>query len=90
MLHEATKAYIIWLLEDTNLCMIHAKQITILPRDMQLAQRIRGKLLCQVIHHHSLFCQSRKRSCSAIIIGFIGDTVISSFQGTSSFHKNNG
>ena len=24
-LHEATEAYIIWLLEDTNLCTIHAK-----------------------------------------------------------------
>ena len=33
-LHEATEAYIIWLLEDTKLCVIHAKCITILPRDM--------------------------------------------------------
>ena len=33
-LHEATEAYIIQLLEDTNVCMIYTKCITILPRDM--------------------------------------------------------
>ena len=38
VLHEATEAYIIQLLEDTNLCAIHAKCITIPPRDMQLAR----------------------------------------------------
>ena len=37
-LHEATEAYIIWLLEDTNLCTTDAKCIIILPRDMQLAR----------------------------------------------------
>ena len=41
-LHEAAEAYLIQLMEDTNFCMIHAKRITILPRDMQLAYRIRG------------------------------------------------
>ena len=39
-LHEATKAYIIRLLKDMNLCAIHAKCITILPQDMRLARRI--------------------------------------------------
>ena len=29
-LHEATEAYIIWLLENTNLCAIHAKCISVL------------------------------------------------------------
>ena len=33
-LHEATEAYIMHLLEDTNLCAIHAKYVTILWRDM--------------------------------------------------------
>jgi len=28
--------------EDTNLCAIHAKRVTIMPKDMQLARRIRG------------------------------------------------
>ena len=30
------------LFEDTNLCAIHAKRVTIMPKDMQLAKRIRG------------------------------------------------
>ena len=36
-LQEATKAYIMGLFEDTNLCAIHAKRVMILPQDMQLA-----------------------------------------------------
>ena len=31
------------LIEDTNLCAIHAKRVTIMPKDMQLARRIRGE-----------------------------------------------
>ena len=42
-LHEAAEAYLVWLFEDTTLCTLHAKCITIKPRDMQLARRIRGK-----------------------------------------------
>lgn len=41
-LQEATEAYLVGLFEDTNLCAIHAKRVTIMPRDMQLARRIRG------------------------------------------------
>ena len=40
-LHEAVEAYLVDLLEDTNLCCIHAKRVTIMPKDMQLARRIR-------------------------------------------------
>lgn len=42
-LREASEAYVINLFEDTNLCAIHAKRITIMPKDMQLARRIRGE-----------------------------------------------
>jgi histone H3 len=42
-LQEASEAYLTSLFEDTNLCAIHAKRITILPKDMQLARRIRGE-----------------------------------------------
>lgn len=42
-LQEASEAYLVSLFEDTNLCAIHAKRVTILPRDMQLARRIRGE-----------------------------------------------
>lgn len=41
-LQEATEAYLIHLFEDANLCAIHAKRVTIMPRDIQLARRIRG------------------------------------------------
>ena len=42
-LQEATEAYLVSLFEDTNLCAIHAKRVTIFPRDIQLARRIRGE-----------------------------------------------
>ena len=42
-LQEASEAYIIHLFEDTNLCAIHAKRVTIMPKDIQLVRRIRGK-----------------------------------------------
>lgn len=42
-LQEATEAYIVGLFEDTNLCTIHAKRVTIMPKDIQLARRIRGE-----------------------------------------------
>ena len=43
-LQEATEAYLVGLFADTNLCCIHAKRVTILPKDIQLARRIRGEL----------------------------------------------
>ena len=42
-IQEATEDMIVHLLEDCNLCAIHAKRVTIMPKDMQLARRIRGK-----------------------------------------------
>ena len=42
-LQEACEAYLVGLFEDTNLCAIHAKRVTIMPKDMQLARRIRGE-----------------------------------------------
>merc|ERR1711992_20229 len=42
-LQEASEAYLVGLMEDTNLCAIHAKRVTIMPRDIQLARRIRGE-----------------------------------------------
>ncbi|CAD7945839.1 unnamed protein product [Amoebophrya sp. A120] len=41
-LQEATEAYMVGLLEDTNLCALHAKRVTIMPKDMNLARRLRG------------------------------------------------
>ena len=42
-LQDAAEAYLIGLFEDTNLCAIHAKRVTIMPKDIQLAQRIHGE-----------------------------------------------
>ena len=42
-LQEASEAYLIKLFEDTNECALHGKRVTILPKDMQLARRIRGE-----------------------------------------------
>ena len=42
-LQEAAEAYLVQLLDDSNLCAIHAKRVTIQPKDMQLARQIRGE-----------------------------------------------
>jgi histone H3 len=42
-LQEASEAYLVSLFEDTNLCAVHAKRVTIMPKDIQLARRIRGE-----------------------------------------------
>ena len=42
-LQEAAESYLVRLFEDTHLCAIHAGRITIMPKDMSLARRIRGE-----------------------------------------------
>ena len=42
-LQESAEAYLVGLLEDSNLCAIHAKRVTIMPKDIQLVRRIRGE-----------------------------------------------
>jgi len=41
-LQEASEAYLVGLFEDVCLCAMHAKRVTIMPKDMDLAKRIRG------------------------------------------------
>ncbi|EMF12022.1 histone-fold-containing protein [Sphaerulina musiva SO2202] len=41
-LQEAAEAFLVHLFEDSNLCAIHAKRVTIMQKDIQLARRIRG------------------------------------------------
>mmetsp|Transcript_9721 Transcript_9721/g.12243 ORF Transcript_9721/g.12243 Transcript_9721/m.12243 type:complete len:135 (+) Transcript_9721:106-510(+) len=41
-LQEAAESHLVGLFEDCNLCAVHAKRVTIMPKDMQLARRIRG------------------------------------------------
>ena len=42
-LQEAAEAYLVGLFEDTNLCAIHAKRVTIMPKDIQITRRIRNE-----------------------------------------------
>jgi histone H3 len=42
-LQEASEAYLVGKFEDTNVCAMHAKRVTIMPKDMQLACCIRGE-----------------------------------------------
>ena len=42
-LQEAAEAYLVAFLEDSNLCAIHARRVTIMPKDIQIARRLRGK-----------------------------------------------
>ncbi|KAJ7529487.1 hypothetical protein O6H91_15G053600 [Diphasiastrum complanatum] len=40
-LHEATENHLTTLFEDAYLCAQHAKRVTLMPRDLMLAMRIR-------------------------------------------------
>ena len=42
-LQEISESYLVSLFEDTQLCAIHAHRVTIKPKDIQLARRIRGE-----------------------------------------------
>ena len=42
-IQEATEAYVVSLLSDSNLCAIHAKRVTVMPKDLLLARRLRGE-----------------------------------------------
>ena len=44
-LQEAAEAYLVGLMEDVNLCDIHAKRMRIMPKDIQLAWHIHGEHL---------------------------------------------
>jgi histone H3 len=42
-MQEATESYVIGLLSDSNLCALHARRVTVMPRDIHLARRLRGE-----------------------------------------------
>lgn len=41
-IQEAAEAYLVKLFEDSNLCAMHAKRVTVMPKDMLLARRLSG------------------------------------------------
>ncbi|XP_035205070.1 uncharacterized protein LOC118180030 [Stegodyphus dumicola] len=61
-LQEASEAYLVGLFEDTNLCAIHAKRVTIMPKDIQLARRIRGEPSTTI---------AETLGCDGIVFGFL-------------------
>jgi histone H3 len=40
---QAAEAFVVFIFEDANLCAIHAKRVTVMPKDIWLAQRLRGE-----------------------------------------------
>ena len=52
-LQESAEAYLVGLFEDTNMCALHAKRVTILPKDMMLARRIRGEQASDIYAGHA-------------------------------------
>lgn len=42
-MQEATESYVISVLSDSNLCALHARRVTVMPRDLHLARRLRGE-----------------------------------------------
>ena len=44
-LQEGSEAYLIGLLEDSQLCTFHVKHMTLMPKDMQLAQRLQRDMV---------------------------------------------
>ncbi|XP_031215364.1 uncharacterized protein LOC116082629 [Mastomys coucha] len=61
-LQEACEAYLVGLFEDTNLCAIHAKRVTIMPKDIQLARRIRGERKEENMNHFQQKCGKPEKS----------------------------
>ena len=51
-LQEAAEAYLVGLFKDTNLCAIHAKRVTIMPKDIQPGQKNQRRT-CVVFHHQT-------------------------------------
>ena len=50
-LHEASEDYLVTLLEDANLLVIHARRVTLQPRDIQLARRIWGDKVWDILEY---------------------------------------
>ena len=42
-LQEEAECYLVHLKEDMNLCAIHTKHVTIMPKDIQIAHQIHGE-----------------------------------------------
>ena len=41
-IQNAAEAYLVSIFEDANLCAVHARRVTVMPKDFQLVKRIRN------------------------------------------------
>ena len=55
VLQEAGEVFLVRLLEQANMCAIHAKRVTIMPKDIQLARRLRGGYLRGIVYSLTLW-----------------------------------
>ncbi|CAB1313304.1 unnamed protein product, partial [Coregonus sp. 'balchen'] len=78
-LQVASEAYLVGLFEDTKLCAIHAKRVTIMSKDIQLARLIRreraacGKKIGQIFKTDLRF-KSTTEASEAYLVGLFEDT----------------
>ena len=68
-IQQSTEAALVDLLSDANLCAIHAKRVTIMPRDIVLAKRLRGDRIFMwsgflIVWFFSVLQFQKKKSCS--------------------------
>ncbi|KAF7683475.1 histone H3.3a [Astathelohania contejeani] len=49
-IQEAFENYCTSLFEDANLCVLHCKRVTCMPKDLQLAMKIKGDSLMSIMH----------------------------------------
>lgn len=60
-LQEAAEAYLVQLFEDANLLAIHAKRVTIMPKDLEMAKRIRKNRLLLPTREAGFFVKAKKK-----------------------------
>ncbi|KAI9339582.1 hypothetical protein BDR26DRAFT_974355 [Obelidium mucronatum] len=69
-LQEATEAYLVRLMEDANLCAIHAKRVTLMQKDIQLALRLRGS---ENMDNNKTFTYGTKQRIEIAVANIIQD-----------------
>ncbi|XP_038546515.1 uncharacterized protein LOC119881787 [Canis lupus familiaris] len=82
-LQEASEAYLVGLFEDTNLCAIHAKRVTIMPKDIQLARRIRGERSSDRLNIPIRIHKKRKGPLASIYAGRSGNSAPEAVEGAA-------
>ena len=67
-LQEGAEAFLVSLLEDSNLCAIHAKRVTVMPRDLQLVKRIWGDPALKEDWHWAVWRELLRPVCRSLFV----------------------